>query len=111
MLNRCIFTAVCLCAAGLCRGEVIDFDKAKEGSLPPGWTTAMTHKGGPPRWEVVRDPSAPSKPNVLAQLSDDATAGRFPLAVFEKAKLVNGTVSVRFKTVAGAVDEAAGLIW
>src|SRR5215208_1884166 len=111
MLDRCVLTAVCLCAAGLSRGEVIDFDKAKEGSLPTGWTTAMTHKGGAPRWEVVRDATAPSKPNVLAQLSNDATAGRFPLAVYEKASLANGTISVRFKNVAGAVDQAAGLIW
>jgi hypothetical protein len=71
----------------------------------------MTHKGGAPRWEVVKDDSAPGKPNVFAQLSTDATGGRFPLAVYEKATVKDGTLSVKFKAVSGRVDQAAGLIW
>ena len=111
MLKRCALTAIWFCAVAMCRNELIDFDKAKQGSVPPGWTVAMTHKGGQPRWQVVQDPTAPSKPNVLAQLSDDITAGRFPLAIYERASFVNGTVSVKFKNIAGAVDQAAGLVW
>lgn len=111
MLNRYTLVALWVCAAVTCRGELIDFEKATQGSVPPGWTTAMTHKGGQPRWEVIQDTTAPSKPNVLAQLSNDATAGRFPLVIYERATFANGTVSVRFKNVAGAVDQAAGLVW
>src|SRR5215472_11502487 len=58
--------------------QVIRFDNGVPGQLPPGWITAMTHEGAPPRWQIVRDPSAPSPPYALAQLSQDRTAGRFP---------------------------------
>ena len=71
----------------------------------------MTHKGGAPRWEVIADATAPSKPNVLAQLSDDKTGDRFPLAIWEKASFANGEVSVKFKPVSGKEDRAGGLVW
>src|SRR5258708_36987083 len=72
--------------------EVVGFNGAKPGELPPGWTVAMTHAGGAPRWEVARDESAPSPPNVLAQVSTDATAGRFPLAIWDRASVLDGEV-------------------
>ena len=64
-----------------------------------------------PRWEILKDDSAPSKPNVLAQVSKDATGGRFPLAVYEKASVKDGTLSVKFKAISGSGDQAAGLVW
>jgi hypothetical protein len=90
---------------------MINFDNAKAGALPPGWTSAMTHNGGAPRWEVRSDDTAPSKPNVLAQLSDDRTSGRFPLAIYDKASIKDGEVSVRCKSIAGRADQACGLVW
>lgn len=92
-------------------GEVIRFDRAAKGDIPPGWVVAMTHAGGPPQWEIVRDDSAPHPPMVLAQVSRDATAGRFPLAIWERAAFRNGEVSVAFKAVDGKVDRAAGIVW
>jgi hypothetical protein len=71
----------------------------------------MTHAGGPPRWEIVRDDSAPHPPLVFAQISREATAGRFPLAIWDRASLRNGEVSVAFKPVDGSVDRAAGVLW
>jgi len=100
-----------LCAACACFAETVNFDKATPGAVPPGWMVAMTHKGGAPQWEIVKDDSAPSKPNVFAQVSKDATGGRFPLAVYERASLRNGVLSVKFKTISGNADQAAGLIW
>ncbi|MBI3695934.1 MAG: DUF1080 domain-containing protein [Acidobacteria bacterium] len=91
--------------------EVIGFDSARPGSLPAGWTSAMTHTGGAPKWEVVQDSAAPSKPNVLAQTSSDRTSGRFPLAVYEKANFKDGELSATFKTISGSGDQAAGLVW
>ncbi len=100
------------CAVSACFAETINFDKATPGAVPPGWTVAMTHKGGAPKWEVVKDDWAPSKPNVLGQVSADATGGRFPLAVYEKVKfLMDGMLSVKFKTISGSADQAAGLVW
>lgn len=71
----------------------------------------MTHAGAPPRWEIVHDESAPSPPNVLAQLSRDTTAGRFPLAIWNRALLQDGEVNIAFKPVAGSIDQAAGIVW
>lgn len=91
--------------------ETIGFDSARPGSLPAGWTSAMTHTGGAPKWEVVQDGTAPSKPNVLAQTSSDRTSGRFPLAIYEKANFRDGEFSIKFKTISGSGDQAAGLVW
>jgi Domain of Unknown Function (DUF1080) len=90
---------------------VVGFAGTKPGELPTGWIVAMTHAGGAPRWEIVRDESAPSPPNVLAQLSRDRTAGRFPLAIWDRALLQDGEVSVAFKAVDGSIDQAAGIVW
>lgn len=90
---------------------MINFDSVQAGALPPGWTVAMTHNGGAPKWEVLNDPSAPSRPNVLAQTSHDATDGRFPLAILDQPSFVNGELSVKCKAISGKVDQGAGLVW
>src|SRR5215471_3035066 len=95
----------------ICNAETLNFDNAQIGASPPGWTIAMTHNGGAPRWEVRKDHTAPSKPNVLAQVSNDRTAGRFPLAIWDGASVKDGAVSVKFKTVSGSIDQGAGLVW
>jgi hypothetical protein len=94
-----------------CNAQTINFDQARTGSIPDGWTIAMTHSSGPPKWEVLKDSSAPSLPNVLAQTSNDRTAGRFPLAIWDRTSLKDGALSVKFKAVSGTVDQAAGLVW
>jgi len=48
---------------------------------------------------------------VLAQVSNDRTAGRFPLAVWDGLNVKDGTVTVKFKAMSGTVDQGAGLIW
>ena len=97
--------------AAVLAATAIGFDDGKPGTVPAGWVVAMTHEGGAPKWEIVADPSAPSRPNALAQTSNDRTSGRFPLAVLEKSDLTDGSVSVRFKPVSGRTDQAAGLVW
>jgi hypothetical protein len=104
--------AVALVSLGFAASaEVIRFEGAIPGHLPPGWTVAMTHGGGTPEWQIRRDDTAPSPPYVLAQISQDKTAGRFPLAIWEGASILNGEVGVSFKTVDGAIDQAAGIVW
>jgi hypothetical protein len=102
-------TATALTAAmSAARAEVIDFESAAVDSVPQGWLVAMTHEGEEHRWAVVPGDDGEK---VLAQLSDDPTAQRFPLAVFNRDSILNGTLSVRFKPVSGRVDQAAGLVW
>jgi hypothetical protein len=93
------------------KAEIFTFDADPAGALPAGWTSAMTHAGRAPKWEVVADAAAPSKPNVLAQLSNDATDGRFPLAILDKANFKDGELSVRTRAISGHVDQGAGLVW
>lgn len=100
-----------LLLSGVAFAETVSFDKAKPGALPPGWLSAMTHQGGAPKWEVIADPSAPSPPHVLAQSSTDDTSARFPLAILQKPAFTDGSLSVRFKTLSGRRDQAAGLVW
>ncbi len=71
----------------------------------------MTHNGGAPKWEVLKDDTAPSKPNVLAQTSNDPTDGRFPLAILDQANFKDGELTVKTKAISGKVDQGAGLVW
>lgn len=87
--------------------KTIDFTSEKVGVVPSGWTVGMTHEGGAPKWEVRLIDGR----RILAQTSSDNTSGRFPLAIYRKARFANGSVSVRFKPVAGERDQAAGIVW
>ena len=109
-MKAVLFVSTFILAASLA-AQTINFDNAAPGTVPADWTVAMTHKGGTPKWEVVKDDTAPSRPNVFAQTSNDRTGGRFPLAVYEKSNLKDGVLSVKFKTISGNTDQAAGLIW
>jgi len=92
-------------------GTVINFDTGPLGKTPPGWSVAMTHRGGAPRWEIRQDQTAPTQPYVLAQVSNDTTSDRSPLAILDKVSLRDGDVSVRIKPVAGREDQGGGLVW
>jgi len=110
-MKRPLAPLALLVVAALCGAQIINFDSAAVGSVPAGWTVAMTHAGGTPKWEVLKDDTAPSRPNVLAQTSTDRTGGRFPLAICDKANFTNGAVTVKFKPVSGSGDQAAGIVW
>ena len=60
---------------------------------------------------VKSDASAPSPPNVLAQLSDDKTDYRFPLAIADDGSFEDLELSVKFKAVSGEIDRAAGMMF
>ena len=53
-------------AVTIASADTVNFDDLKTGAAPPGWTATKTGKGDP-KWEVVAEDSAPSKPNVLKQ--------------------------------------------
>ena len=89
---------------------VVNFDTAPLGQVPPGWSVNMTNHGGAPRWEIRKDQSAPTQPYVLAQVSNDPTGNRSPLAIFDDSTLRDGDLSVRIKPVAGR-ELQGGLVW
>ena len=86
--------------------QTVNFDDARPGEAPRGWIATKTGSGTP-KWTVVADDSAPSKPNVLKQ-SGVAT---YPICIKEGTLLKDGFVAVKFKPVAGKEDQAGGVIW
>jgi Domain of Unknown Function (DUF1080) len=96
--------------AGAAEAITLDFEASVVGTLPAGFSSAVTGGGGPASWTVVEDVTAPSGGKVLAQTSTDKTSFRFPLCVYDGFTAPDVTVSVRFKPVSGTVDQAAGLV-
>lgn len=88
-----------------------NFDADKPGAAPAGFSFARTGRGAEGKWEVRADASAPSKGNVLAQTSDDATDYRFPVAVAAGTSYKDLAISVKFKAISGKVDQAGGLVF
>ena len=86
--------------------EMISFDDAAAGKLPPEWHQGVTGSGSP-RWTVRADPSAPSSPNTLRQ----SGVGTFPWAIRRGTAIDDGFVEVRFKALAGKEDQAGGVVW
>jgi Beta xylosidase C-terminal Concanavalin A-like domain len=96
--------------AGAAEAITLDFEASIVGTLPTGFSSAVTGGGGPASWVVVEDFTAPSSGKVLAQTSTDRTSVRFPLCVYDGFTAPNVTASISFKPVSGMVDQAAGLV-
>jgi hypothetical protein len=92
-------------------GRIVNFDTAPLGKMPPGWTAAMTNGGAAPKWEILKDGSAPTQPYVFAQVSNDPGGNRFPLAIFDGLMVRDSDISVRMKPVSGHADQAGGLVF
>jgi len=88
-----------------------NFDADPVSQLPAKFHDALTGQGAKPEWAVKADTTAPSPPNVLAQLSKDKTDYRFPLAILDEGSFKDLELSVKFKAVSGEVDRAAGLVF
>jgi len=86
--------------------DTANFDNAKVGEAPAGWTATKTGTGEA-KWTVEQDDTAPSPPHVLKQ-SGVAT---YPVCIKHDPRLKNGFVAVKFKAVAGKEDQAGGVIW
>jgi hypothetical protein len=76
--------------------------------LEPDFTLWRMGEGEAGQWTVVADPTA-ANGRAIAQVSKDRTDYRFPLAIYKPFSGKDIEVSVRFKPVAGTVDEAGGI--
>jgi hypothetical protein len=106
MTNLLLVTSL---TASVALADTINFDDAETGKSPPGWTVAITGKGEP-KWTVEKDDSAPSQPAVLKQ-SGEVPGPSFPLCIKDAPALKDGFVEVKFKSISGKGDQAAGVIW
>jgi hypothetical protein len=86
----------------------VDIAAMPTGPEPPGFTFSRTGNGAAAEWQVVADPTATGQ-KAIAQTSTDTTDYRFPLAVYQPISAKNVDVVVRFRPVAGRIDQAGGI--
>src|SRR5436190_10354762 len=100
----------CAACAGLAEtgAIMIAIDKMTPGAAPTDFEFARTGKGAPAKWTVTSDTSAAAG-LAIEQTSADRTDYRFPLAIYQPVLASNVDVTVRFKPVAGKVDQAGGI--
>jgi hypothetical protein len=105
-MKALLLGACFLAATASALGETITFDSDSAGQPPVGWTCGATGKGIP-RWTVEDDATAPSRPNVLKQ----GGVATFPWCILNNTAATDGTVEIKFKSIAGKEDQAGGLVW
>ena len=99
-----------------------DFSEFRENETPPGFRSVVTGKGHPGDWKVILEDVPPmlapltaqasvprTKHAVLAQLAQDPTDKHFALLVYEEEKFGDFTLTTRFKTVGGVMEQMAGI--
>ena len=117
-----ILWAVTLLTLPLAAAErKFDFSEVREDQTPPGFRSTVTGQGKPGDWRVILDevpsllpaltPGAQgvAKKAVLAQLAQDATDEHFPLLIYEGEAIDDFTLTTRFKTVKGVMEQMAGI--
>jgi hypothetical protein len=77
-------------------------------NLEPDFTLWRTGQGDAGEWNLTADPTA-TDGRAIAQVSKGRTDYRFPLAVYKPYSGKDLELSVRFKPVAGTVDQAGGI--
>lgn len=91
--------------------KTLDFNDDKVGEAPSGFSTALTGRGKPGKWVVMKDPASSNQGNVLAQTDADRTDYRFPVCVYDGLSAKDVDISVRFKPISGKGDQGAGIVW
>ena len=86
----------------------VSFAPARPGGAPAGFDFARTGQGALGAWSASPHPSD-STGYILTQTSSDPTDYRFPLAIYHDILAADAAVTVRFQTVSGNVDQAAGI--
>jgi hypothetical protein len=98
-----------------------DFSEVSENQRPPGFRSTVTGQGKAGDWRVILDDvpallqpitpgaSAVAKKPVLAQLAQDPADEHFPLLIYEGDTMADFTLTTRFKTVKGVVEQMAGI--
>src|SRR5438309_11552759 len=100
---------VLLVAASAALAAQVNFDNLPQGTVPPHWTS-VPPGDGQTRPFVRRDPTAPSRPNVIGQSAAGSHEAAFPL-VYDSVSCRDGDLSVKFKIAGGRADQSAGVIF
>ena len=84
-----------------------NFDSEAEGAVGSGWESGFFGKSGSPRWEVVKEKSAPSPGHVLKQ----SGKADYNWLVRSDVQIKDGRVACAFKIDSGVEDPEAGIVW
>lgn len=84
--------------------KVWNFDVDKTGNIPEGFTNEAGE------WKVVDDSTAPSKPNVVAQLAKNS-GSTFNITLASGTNYKDVDISVKMKAIAGKEDQGGGVVW
>jgi hypothetical protein len=87
---------------------MIATDQMTIGAAPADFEFARTGQGGPGRWTLAADTTAAGG-RAIQQTSTDSNDYRFPLAIYQKVSPKDVDLTVRFKAIAGKVDQAGGI--
>ncbi len=82
-----------------------NFDMEMEGVTPPEFEVVLGD------WVVRGDPTAPSPPNVLAQVATFPEGIHFPRCLLKNVRLEDLRMSAKFKPISGECDQAGGLVF
>jgi hypothetical protein len=107
-LVACLLASVQTPARAQTGAIMIPIETMTVGAAPADFEFARTGQGGPSQWVVVDDSSA-TQSRAIEQSSTDRTDYRFPLAIYQPVTAKNVEVTLRFKPVAGKVDQAGGI--
>ena len=88
-----------------------DFQADALQAPPAGFSFGRTGRGREGKWLVIQDATASPSGHVLAQLDQDETDYRFPVAVADAPAIKDLRLEVRCKPVSGKTDEACGLVF
>ena len=94
-----------------CDIKLWNFDSDNNGKIPNDFSNQLTGKGGLGKWEVIKDDTAPSISNVIAQTSQEYFGYHFSMAINEKEIYDDFKLIVKFKGAKGREDRGGGPVW
>ena len=107
-MTACVLACASTGTAAQTGAIMIPIETMTVGAAPSDFAFGRTGQGAVGQWTVVDDASAASK-RAIEQSNTDPTDYRFPLAIYQPTTAKNVEVVLRFKPVAGKVDQAGGI--
>jgi hypothetical protein len=123
MRSFLVFTLAALTLPAWAAELQFDFSQFPVDQAPPGFRSVVAGQGKPGDWKLILDEVPPllaplsdkapavTKRAVLAQLAQDPTDEHFPILVYDGERFTDFKLTTRFKTVKGAVEQMAGVVF
>ena len=100
-----------LAAPLLAAAAEFTFENDAPGAVPAGFSSLLGGQGQPGVWAIEIDDTAARGSKVVTQTNTEGVNYRFPMLIENTILATDVDLKVRFKAVAGKLDQAAGLVW